>query len=68
MIIHICDRCMKEMGTYRFHISYSGNNSIDLCEACAKEFTTWLMKVPENKPDTSRLPQYYGEKNSTSNI
>ena len=55
MIVHICDRCKQKLNTYKFHISYSGNNSIDLCENCAKNFKNWL-DIEDTGEESYRAP------------
>ena len=42
MKITYCDKCGERLNTYRFHVTYSGNNTVEFCEKCANEFKEWL--------------------------
>lgn len=42
MKITYCDKCGEQLNSYHFHMTYSGNNEIELCEECATDFKLWL--------------------------
>ena len=46
MIKYFCDRCGKELIKSYSHITYSGNNSADLCKECFEEFLNWVNNKP----------------------
>jgi len=51
MLFYKCDKCGSDILTdgYRFHMSYSGGNEVDLCKKCVGEFKSWIYAGPEPK-------------------
>lgn len=42
MNIKYCDRCGMQMENFIVHMTYGGNEKVELCEECFDKFERWL--------------------------
>ena len=42
MNIKYCDRCGMQMENFIAHMTYAGNNEVELCEECFDKLERWL--------------------------